>query len=108
MKDTKSDPEQESPAGLESRRILAELVALAREFSIDVQLDRGDFATSLCRIRGKTVVYINTNEALNRAAEVIADALAGQDLDTHYILPEVRALLEGKAVVTTGPDTPLE
>jgi len=102
LEDRKSGNNKNDPPGLESKRILAELIALARTFSIEVELDTGDFATSLCRIQGKTVVYINTRETVNRAADVIADALAGHDLDSEYILPEVRALLEGSGLAATS------
>ena len=80
--------------GLSSQRILAELAALARSMGVQVNMECGDFDTSLCRINGETVVYINTNASINRAADVVAEALSDRDLDAHFLLPEVRHLLE--------------
>ena len=101
MDDTSPNRTSDSAGGLASKRILAELLALAKAFSVEVRVEGGDFATSLCRIKGQPVVYINTDEPVNRAAEVIADALSGQDLDSCFILPEVRALLDSS--VSPGP-----
>ena len=105
MEEIPSSQNNDAPGGLASAKILAELVALAREFAVDVKVEEGDFATSLCRIKGQPFVYINSNEPVNRAAEVIADALSGQDLEARFILPEVRALLEGTAI--PAPAAPL-
>ena len=51
-----------------------------------------------CRIRGEDVVIIDRNLPAAERLQVLLDAVAGRDVETHYLTPALRQLLERRSV----------
>ena len=51
-----------------------------------------------CRIRGEDVVIIDRNLAPAERLQVLLDAVADRNVETHYLTPALRQLLERRSV----------
>ncbi len=52
--------------------------------------------SGLCRVRGEDVVFLDRHLTPGECVEVLLGALAGRDVDAHYVSPALRSLLEGR------------
>jgi hypothetical protein len=50
-----------------------------------------------CRVRGDEVIFLDRNLSASERVHVLADALAGRDLETHFLSPAARRLLESRS-----------
>jgi len=50
--------------------------------------------SGLCRVRGADVVFLDRHLTPGERLEVLLEALEGRDLETHYVSPALRRLLE--------------
>lgn len=50
--------------------------------------------SGLCRVRGEDVVFLDRHLTPGERLEVLLGALDGRDLETHYVSPALRRLLE--------------
>lgn len=50
--------------------------------------------SGLCRVRGEDVVFLDRHLTPGERVEVLLVALDGRDLETHYVSPALRRLLE--------------
>jgi len=50
-----------------------------------------------CRVRGDDVVFLDRNLPPDERVQVLVDALAGRDVETFYLTPAARRLLERRA-----------
>jgi hypothetical protein len=50
--------------------------------------------SGLCRVRGEDVLFLDRNLSPGERLEVLLGALGGMDLDSHYVSPALRHLLE--------------
>lgn len=53
--------------------------------------------SGLCRVRGEDVVFLDRHLTPAERVDVLLAALAGRDLETHYVSPALRRLLERRA-----------
>ena len=53
--------------------------------------------SGLCRVRGEEVVFLDRHLTPGERLEVLLGAFDGRDLETHYVSPELRRLLERRA-----------
>jgi hypothetical protein len=47
-----------------------------------------------CRVRGEDMILIDRNLSAADRVQVMIDALAGRDFETHFLTPALRGLLE--------------
>ncbi len=50
--------------------------------------------SGLCRVRGEDVIFLDRHLTSGERLEVLLAALDGRDLETQYVSPELRRLLE--------------
>jgi len=50
-----------------------------------------------CRLRGEDVIFLDRQLAAADRVQILVDQLAGRDLETHYLTPELRRLLESRS-----------
>jgi hypothetical protein len=50
--------------------------------------------SGLCRVRGQDVVFLDRHLGAGERMEVLLTALEGRDLETQYVSPALRRLLE--------------
>jgi hypothetical protein len=81
---------------MDNKGLLAELLDLAEQIGIEVrQVYLGGEGGSLCRLRGKWVLFVDAGADMADQVASAAAALAGrQELNDRYIKPQVRELLE--------------
>ncbi|HOB74450.1 MAG TPA: hypothetical protein PKG54_07980 [Phycisphaerae bacterium] len=78
-----------------SRRLEA-LLELAEQIGIDVRAEAmGGGGGGLCRLKGRRVLFVDTAADLATRYDRTLAALAGlEEIDAHYLLPEVRQDIE--------------
>lgn len=54
--------------------------------------------SGLCRIRGEDVVIIDRHLPPSERLQVLLDVVADRNVDTHYLTPALRQLLERRSV----------
>lgn len=61
--------------------------------------------SGVCRVRGEEVILLDRNLSADERLQVLLDALEGRDLETHFLTPALRRLLEkrGPQAETDGP-----
>jgi hypothetical protein len=81
---------------MDNKGLLAELLDLAEQIGIEVrQVQLGGEGGSLCRLRGKWVLFVDEGADMADQVAAVAAALAGrQELNDRYLKPQVRELLE--------------
>jgi len=52
--------------------------------------------SGLCRVHGEDVVFLDRSLPPEERVQVLLDALAGRDVETLYLSPALRRLLEGR------------
>ena len=50
--------------------------------------------SGLCRVRGEDVIFLDRNLPPDERVQVLLDGLAGRDVETLYLSPALRRLLE--------------
>ncbi len=91
--------ENREPRRLE--RAVEELVEAAKCLGLKVRRERllreiGYRARGgLCRLREENLVIIDRDQSPHEQIEILAEALRGRDLDSVYLSPAVRRLIEG-------------
>ena len=50
--------------------------------------------SGLCRVRGEDVLFLDRNLSPGERLEVLLVALGGMDIDSHYVSPALRQVLE--------------
>jgi hypothetical protein len=83
--------------------LLAELLDLAEQVGIEVRhVYLGGEGGSLCRLRGKWVLFVDEGADIADQLATAASALAGrQELHDCYIKPQVRELLDQAGEAST-------
>ncbi len=52
--------------------------------------------SGLCRVRGEDVIFLDRSLPPEERVQVLLDGLAGRDVETLYLSPVLRRLLEGR------------
>jgi len=75
-----------------------ELLRVARKFGLRVRIEPfeipGVHAGGLCRVRGRQLILLDQKASVVDRVGALAEALAGFDLETVYVAPEARQLIE--------------
>lgn len=88
------------------RRMLEQLEDLARQVGLRVRSERGDFRSGWCKVNGEEMIILNRRLSDGDRAQTLARLLGDQDLEEHYLLPELREFIEDARVRArrqTGP-----
>jgi len=54
-----------------------------------------------CRVRGEEVIFVDRALPPGERLQVLLDGLAGRDLETHFLTPALRRLLERRSGAAT-------
>jgi hypothetical protein len=79
-----------------------ELKELARRLGVQVREETllrevgYHVRSGLCRVRGEDVIFLDRSLQAAERVQVLADGLSGRDLETLYLSPAARRLLEGR------------
>lgn len=57
--------------------------------------------SGLCRVRGEEILFIDRTLPAPERLQVLLDGLAGRDVETHFLTPALRRLLERRAGAAT-------
>ena len=81
---------------MNKQSILDELLALLEQNDVTIRTDAlGGGGGGLCKIKDKTIFFVDTQSPTAENAEICAGAVAELiDIETIYIRPEVREFIE--------------
>jgi len=81
---------------MDQQRILEELLDLAEQVGFVVRREfLGGEGGGLCRLRGKWVLFIDSEATVADQTAQTAEALAGrEEIEQKYLLPQVREILD--------------
>ncbi len=71
-----------------------ELKAVADQLGLAVRLELGDFEGGLCVVKEKRVILVNRRHDMGRRLSVIARALHKAGLESVYVKPAIREIIE--------------
>ncbi len=73
------------------------LETLAKTLDVEVRYEKGDFSGGLCRIDDKAILLLQKADPLYRKISILARELGTCNLDSIYIVPALRTLIEEEA-----------
>ena len=79
---------------LKSEKLVQHLSEAVKKFGFKLRTEEGNFRGGQCIFAKERLVILNRRMPLEERAEVLAQALAAEDLDQLYLLPEVRTYVE--------------
>lgn len=79
---------------MDDESLIEHLDLLADKLGVEVRSEAFGVPDGFCVIRGRNVLFVNRDSPPGERVDVMAAALATLDLDSVYIVPEVRAFLE--------------
>jgi hypothetical protein len=74
--------------------LLGELLALAETLGVEVEVGDPPGDGGVVRLAGKTRVLLNVSSPLTHQVDLMAEALASEELGDQFLKPRLRALLE--------------
>lgn len=77
-----------------TRRLVEELIAVARQLGLEVRMETGPFRGGHCIKQGEELVMLNRRHPPEVHLALLAEALRTRPLDTLYLKPTVRRVLE--------------
>lgn len=90
---------------MQSEKLCNELENALIRLGWKIRQERGHFRGGPCRLAGERMVIINRRLNVEDKIEIFARALADAELDTLYLLPEVRDFLEGRPAARSREGT---
>jgi len=79
---------------MKTEKLVQHLSDAARKLGFKLRLEEGNFQGGQCIFAEERLVILNRRMPQEERAEVLALALASEDLDQVFLLPEVRAFVE--------------
>lgn len=79
---------------VQAEKLCTELENALVRLGWKIRYERGDFRGGECLLSGERMVIINRRLNVEDKIEIFARALANAELDSLYLLPEVREFLE--------------
>ena len=74
--------------------IIEHLTHLAESFGYEVRAETLDFPGGACVIGGRKVLFLDARGHSEEKISTLARALAGEDIESIYLLPEIRDVIE--------------
>ena len=82
---------------LKTEHLYHELEEVAGRLFQEIRREEGWFRTGVCKIRGKTVLFLNGRQTIDERIAALAGALARCNVEGVYLKPVVRAEIERHA-----------
>src|SRR5215470_17303503 len=85
------------------RLLLDQLIEVAAAIGLEVREEKlmrevgYSVHSGPCRLHGREVVLLDSNAELAELVDAMLDLLAGRDLDSVYIEPQLREMITGRA-----------
>jgi hypothetical protein len=74
--------------------LLLELKAVADQLGATVRFEKGDFKGGYCIVRDKKIIVINKMTNLQRKVMILSTALKELGIDSIYVVPRIREVIE--------------
>jgi len=74
--------------------IIGELEAIADKLQIEIRHEPLECIGGLCKIKGKTLIFINEFLTVEDKVKIIASELSKFDTNGMFVLPKVREVIE--------------
>ncbi len=81
-----------------------QLCEVAPQLGLKVRVEQGTFRSGKCRRRDEDFIILNRRLSPEDRVIVLATLLAAEDLESHFIKPDMRALIEEHALVRQAAD----
>ena len=75
-------------------QLINDMEEIARQLSVQLRYEKGDFEGGYCIIKNQKVVVINKRLPDGRKASALAQALSEYGIETTFVKPNVRAYIE--------------
>lgn len=82
---------------MKTEKLVQHLSDAVRKLGFKLRVEEGNFRGGQCIFAEERLVILNRRMPQEERAEVLAQALASEDLDQVFLLPEVRAFVEKSA-----------
>jgi hypothetical protein len=79
---------------MKAEKLVQHLSDTVRKLGFKLRVEEGNFRGGQCIFAEERLVILNRRMSQDERAEVLAQALASEDLDQVFLLPEVRAFVE--------------
>ena len=79
-------------------RIIGELEAIADKLQIEIRYEPLESRGGLCKVKSKTLIFINEYLPIDEKARIVAEELNRFDAGGMFILPKVREVIETHSV----------
>ncbi len=83
-------------------KLVQQLSEAVRRMGFKLRVEEGNFRGGQCIFAEERLVILNRRMSQEERAEVLAQALATEELDQVFLLPEVRAYVEKTVQARTG------
>ena len=80
--------------------ILQELKSVADQLGASVRFEKGDFKGGYCIVHDKKVIVINKMTNLKRKVMILSTALKELGIDSIYVTPRIREIIEEMSIAT--------
>ncbi len=91
---------------MKTEKLVAALVDAAKRLGYRVRTEEGNFRGGQCVFAREKLVILNRRMSMDERAELLAQVLDGADLDSIFVLPEIRQFLEKRSArkATSAPE----
>ena len=79
---------------MDDESLVEQLDLVAERLGVEVRFEAFEGPGGLCVLRGQNVLFVNSDMSSAEQVEVMGAALSKLELDSVYVVPEVRAFLE--------------
>lgn len=79
---------------MKAERMVQHLADAVRKLGYKVRTEEGNFQDGSCVFAEDKIVFLNRRTTHEERAELLARTLVDENLDSLYLLPEVRAFIE--------------
>jgi hypothetical protein len=81
---------------MKAEKLVQHLSDAVRKVGFKLRIEEGNFRGGQCIFAEERLVILNRRMPYEERADMLAEALAGEDLDQIFLLPEVRGFVERK------------
>jgi hypothetical protein len=87
--------------GIKDAQLLTDLETIALNLGIDIRYEKGDFEGGLCRLDDNRFIIINKTLSDKHKIRMLARELGTLDLESVYIIPALRQIIDQHLDSTT-------
>ncbi len=82
---------------MKTEKLVPLLAETVRRFGYKVRTEEGNFRGGQCLFADEKLVILNRRMGMDERAELLAMVLENEDIESVFILPELRSFLERRA-----------